>query len=124
MENSFIKKLVTHIDKFIESFEREKLLEKGKKQDLGIIYSPNQVVEYIVSNIFKIYFSNFITFNKETRKELNLEKLILSISNNPKVKENLVKIVKKIRVLDPSCGSGRFLIVVAEKLYQDKILFI
>jgi len=112
-----MQKLVNHIERHIESFENEKFLEKDNKQNLGTVYTPNQVVDYIVSNIFRIYFEQFFTPNKETKNELNLEEIFLSIIKNQETKEKFIEIIKNVRILDPSCGSGRFLVSIAEKLY-------
>ena len=118
MEDSLIQKLVNYIERYIESFENEKFLEKNKNRNLGIIYTPSKVVDYIISNIFRIYFERYISFNKETKDEPNVKEIFLSAIKNQKTKQNLIKIIKNLRILDPSCGSGRFLISVAEKLYQ------
>ncbi len=118
MEESILQKLSIYIGKRIESFENEKFLEKNKKRNLGTIYTPNQVVDYIVSNIFRIYFGKFLSSDNNIKGKSNLEKEFLSIIKNQKTKENLNKIIKNIRILDPSCGSGRFLINLAEKLYR------
>ncbi len=118
MKDSLIKKFVNHIERHIESFENEKFLQKNESRNIGIIYTPNQVVDYIVSNIFRIYFERYISFNKDAKDEPNLKEIVLSVIKDQKTKENLTKIIRNIRILDPSCGSGRFLISVAEKLYQ------
>ncbi|MFW9999815.1 MAG: Eco57I restriction-modification methylase domain-containing protein [Candidatus Hodarchaeota archaeon] len=117
MEGSVVKKLLNNIEKRIERFENEKFLEKDKSRNLGIIYTPNQVVDYIVTKIFRIYFEKFVSFNKEIKNGSDLEEVIHTLIKNLKTKENLIKIIKNIRILDPSCGSGRFLVSIAEKLY-------
>ena len=113
-----LAQLLTNIEKHIERFENEKFLEKNESRNLGIIYTPNQVVDYIVSNIFRIYLEKFIYSKKANKDDFNLEGIFLSIIKNQKVKENLTTTIKNIRILDPSCGSGRFLISIAQKLYQ------
>jgi hypothetical protein len=115
MEESLLK-LITQIENYIESFENEKFLERNR--NLGIIYTPYQVVKYIVSNIFRIYFEKFIYSGEIKTDNQSLEEIFLSIIKNLKLKEILTKKIKNIRILDPSCGSGRFLITVAEYLYQ------
>jgi tRNA1(Val) A37 N6-methylase TrmN6 len=112
------QKIISLIEKQIESFENKKLLEKNKNYNLGIIYTPTQVVDYMVSNIIKRYFHEiFNSFNKYPSK-FNLEELYNKLKRNPKVTEKFSKTIKNIRILDPSCGSGRFLISIAEKLFQ------
>ncbi|MFX0035653.1 MAG: Eco57I restriction-modification methylase domain-containing protein [Candidatus Hermodarchaeota archaeon] len=118
MEESFARKLLTIIDTFIEDFENEKFLEKNKNRSLGIVYTPNQIVDYIISNIFRIYFNNFITSQNQSKFSHNLEQNLRSLCENQKIKEILNKIIKNMRILDPSCGTGRFLISIVERLYK------
>ncbi|TET56327.1 MAG: hypothetical protein E3J52_12100 [Promethearchaeota archaeon] len=118
MEESLTHKLLTNIEKHIENFENKKFLEKEDSRSLGIIYTPKELVDYIVSNIFRIYFEKIINFQNLNNNVKNLEGKIPLIIANQKTKENLTKIIKNVRILDPSCGSGRFLITIAEKLYQ------
>ncbi len=118
MEESLTHKLLTYIETHIENFENKKFLEKDDSRSLGIIYTPKELVDYIVSNIFRIYFEKIINFQNLNDKVKNLEEFVPLKIKNQKVKENLTKIIKYVRILDPSCGSGRFLITIAEKLYQ------
>ena len=118
MEESLTHKLLTYIEKHIENFENKKFLEKEDSRSLGIIYTPKELVDYIVSNIFRIYFEKIIDFQNLNKNLKNLDGIIPLKIKNQKVKENLIKKIKNIRILDPSCGSGRFLITIAEKLYQ------
>ncbi len=118
MEEPFIQKLLTAIEDLIEDFENEKFLEKNKNRSLGIVYTPNQIVDYITANIFRIYFESFINSQNQSKLNHNLENSFHSLFENQKTKENLTKIIKNIRILDPSCGTGRFLISIAERLYK------
>ncbi len=118
MKKSLGQEFLTYIEKSIESFENEKFLEKNDNRNLGIIYTPKKIVDYIVSNSFRICFEKFIKSHKLVQIDSDLEGLFPSLIKNQKVKERLTKIIKNIRILDPACGSGRFLISLAEKLYQ------
>ncbi|TAD95865.1 MAG: hypothetical protein EAZ97_14900, partial [Bacteroidetes bacterium] len=53
-----------------------------RKQE-GIFYSPNVLTEYIVNQVFKEYFYK---------------------------KENIFEALQKVKILDPSCGTGAFLL--------------
>ena len=118
MEESITQKFLIHIENYIKNFENKKLLEKNKNRNLGIIYTPSQIVDYIVSNVLSLFLANFINSEENFKDLSNLESLCLLISKNQQAKEKLNKIIKNIRILDPSCGSGRFLLSTAEKLYQ------
>lgn len=118
MEESFTREMYRLIEQKIERFENEKFLEKDENRNLGIIYTPKQLVDYIVSNIFRIHFEEILNYQNKTKGELNLERIAHLFNNNQKFNKTFTKIINNIRILDPSCGSGRFLISVAEKLYQ------
>ncbi len=112
------EKILKLIKKQIESFEDEKLLERNKNRNIGVIYTPKQIVDYIVSNIIRNYFLEFFGSLNIFQADFNLEYLLNKLYRNRKNKEKLSKMIKSIRILDPSCGSGRFLISTAEKLYS------
>ncbi|MFX1366182.1 MAG: class I SAM-dependent DNA methyltransferase [Promethearchaeota archaeon] len=118
MEESFTREMYRLIEQKIESFENEKFLEKDENHNLGIIYTPKQLVDFIVSNIFRIHFEKILNYQNKTKGNLNLEKISYLFNNNQKFNKTFTKIVKNLRILDPSCGSGRFLISIAETLYQ------
>jgi type I restriction-modification system DNA methylase subunit len=91
---------MTDIDDIIEDFESKKALE----QQTGVVYTPNKIVEHMVDNIFNKYFKENM-LNVSSSKCLETRNLIL---------EKL----DKIKILDPSCGSGRFLIPIANYLLK------
>jgi len=113
-----VQKIIKFIEKQIQDFENQKRLEQTKNRNLGIIYTPNQIVEYIVSNVFRLYFQEYSNSLEKNKLDFNLESLNDILNKNPEFKDKLLDIIKNLRILDPSCGSGRFLISVAEKLYE------
>ena len=118
MEESSIKNFINNIEKHVEKFENQKLIEKIDNQNLGIIYTPLEVVDYIVTNILRMYLAKFMTLKKDFKVQENLNQNILSIIKNQKTKDKFITLIRNLRILDPSCGSGRFLITVGEKLYN------
>jgi SAM-dependent methyltransferase len=118
MKKSLEQEFLTYIERYIDRFENQKLIEKDNNRNLGIIYTPKKIVEYIVSNSFRIFFEGFINFHNLIQDNFDLEGIFPSLIKNRKIKERLNKIIRNIRILDPACGSGRFLISLAEKLYQ------
>jgi len=82
---------LNHFDTIITTFEKQQLQEKEKTRNLGVIYTPLQIAKFMVKNTFKMYLEN------------------LDLKNHSKI-DNL-------KVLDPACGSGRFLIAIAEYLF-------
>ena len=65
MEKSSIQKLINNLEKHIEKFENEKIQEKKRSQNLGVIYTPSHVVDYLVTNIFRIYLNTKCIFLKK-----------------------------------------------------------
>ncbi|MFX0038093.1 MAG: class I SAM-dependent DNA methyltransferase [Promethearchaeota archaeon] len=118
MDEKIVQELLHVIEKQIESFEREKLLERSKNRNLGIIYTPNHVVDYIVSNILRLYFQEFFNSLNINQIDITSPEMLKKVIRNHKIKENLIIKIKSMKILDPSCGSGRFLISIAEKLYK------
>lgn len=117
MEES-LAQLLNHIQIHIDSFENEKLLKRNKNRKLGVAYTPNWIVDYIVTNTFRKYFHEILNSQNDYSDDLNISEQIKNLAKTKKDREKLIKIINNIRVLDPSCGSGRFLISVAEKLYD------
>lgn len=122
VENSS-KKLLTFFQEFINNFENKKLKEKKSNQTSGEIYTPQEIADFIVCNIFKIFFKDIIEeYNAdsdiECKKQFDLESLKLLIEENLKFKEFFYERIKNIKILEPSCGSGRFLISIAEYLLK------
>jgi tRNA1(Val) A37 N6-methylase TrmN6 len=112
------QEIIYLIEKQIKDFENQKLLNQNKNRNLGIIYTPNQIVDYMVSNVFRLYFQEHSNFLKNHQFDFSLEKIAVHLNRNQELKEKFSKMIKNLRILDPSCGSGRFLISVAENLYK------
>ena len=68
---------------------------KGKRKESGIYYTPQYIVNYIVDNTVREY-----------------------------IKNKSFEEIKKVKILDPACGSGSFLIkifdVLVEESYKNK----
>ncbi len=114
METQTVQNFLTSIDRVIENFENEKIDGKDLNRNIGIIYTPKIVVDYIVFNIFRIYFEELIDISKLVENNTYRKTFI----KNKELYSALIKKIHDIRILDPACGSGRFLISVADNLYQ------
>src|SRR6185312_12084125 len=78
-----------------------------------IYYTPHQITEYLTKKTVGIKFDEKIyQLSKELRKDKWDKKEIETISET----------IKKIRICDPSCGSGSFLIqairIIVDKYKQ------
>lgn len=80
-----------------------KLNEKSDKQKKnGVYYTPNDVSEYIIANSFINY------IDKDIDKTINYNNIYEVLINLKE--EDLEKILYKNKILDPTCGSGEFLL--------------
>jgi len=109
---------LTYLNKVIRDFENEKVNGKTNDRSLGVIYTPKFIVDYIVSDVFKFYFEEFFNFPKTSNTKSIFEILQHFLSKNHYLKTKFIKKLKNIKILDPACGSGRFMISSAEKLYH------
>ncbi|MGC8621769.1 MAG: Eco57I restriction-modification methylase domain-containing protein [Caldisphaera sp.] len=99
-----------------EGFEKEaenainKITERKKK---GVYYTPEPITDYISNNTIIPYL-----LQKLNKKYNSFEELIRS--RNEKDMKDAIKILDEIKVLDPACGSGAFLIKAAEIIFALK----
>ena len=112
-----------HLKQVIRDFEIQKADGNSKDRNLGVIYTPKLIVDHVVMNVFKLYFEDFFNLPKTTNFTFLLNLLQQKIYKHSNFRTDYAKKLKNIRVLDPACGSGRFLISVATIFYQfSKIL--
>ena len=114
MEVPNVQKLLLSIENIIKDFEKGKSFRQGSNQDLGTIYTPTKIVDYIVSNIFRIYFGDLVKIQRFYDDSTYRSALI----NNYKLSNKLFKKIQDLRILDPACGSGRFLVSAARNLFK------
>ncbi len=80
----------------------------------GVYYTPTYIVDYIVKNTVGKLLEDGL--QKEERIKIPLSKggagVVNSEIHNPKSKMKGItpKVISKIRILDPACGSGSFLL--------------
>ena len=102
---------------FAEQKEMDKKKSKRKKE--GIFYTPDYIVDYIVKN-------SLVTYLEEKEKEI-LKKHDLKEDINEKnytkralkAYQEYQELVRNIKVLDPACGSGAFLVKVFDYLLAE-----
>ncbi|MFX0187424.1 MAG: Eco57I restriction-modification methylase domain-containing protein [Candidatus Hodarchaeota archaeon] len=103
------------LNELIDNFENQSF--KNQK-NFGVIYTPNEIADFIVKSIFKICIKDLLQLYGYFTKELDIHNLIQFLVRNDELKEIINKKIENIKVLDPSCGSGRFLISVAKLLFN------
>jgi len=106
------------LESVIKSFEEKKIAEKIKNRNRGVIYTPQPIADLMVVNIFRIFVSD-ISEILNTGEKFNSSLKLLKFFVEHK---NLINMLKKkincIKVLDPACGTGRFLIAAANLLFN------
>ncbi len=96
-----------------EGFEKEaenalkKITERKKK---GVYYTPESITDYISNNTIIPYL-----LDKLENKYASFDELIES--KNKKDMKDAIKKLDEIKVLDPACGSGAFLIKASEVIF-------
>ncbi|MGV9199191.1 MAG: hypothetical protein ACOC4M_10260, partial [Promethearchaeia archaeon] len=100
------------LERFISSFELEidkNRRNKGEKS--GDVYTPNELIHQIIENLFRTIYSDL---DEETFKFLCGNKERIEYSQ----KERLLRFLNNLKILDPACGSGRWLVAIAKTLYK------
>ncbi|MHA1381320.1 MAG: Eco57I restriction-modification methylase domain-containing protein [Candidatus Helarchaeota archaeon] len=92
------------------------LTDKSERKSKGVYYTPENITEYITHNSINNYINN----------KFDIDNLESYINNSSQAElEKLYGEISNIKILDPACGSGAFLIKAAEMIYYYKrrILF-
>jgi len=105
-----------------EGFEKEaekavnKLSERKKK---GVYYTPESITDYISKNTIIPYL-----LEKLGNTYKSFEELIESNNNNSY--NNAITILDNIKIIDPACGSGAFLIKASDIIFglKRRLLFL
>ena len=126
MKNLTSKKISAFFKDVVDEFENNKLIEKESSQYSGIVYTPSPIADFIVINLFKIYLKDLLIEyglkdDKLFLKELDLNILSSILIKQPEIKKTLKQRIENMKILDPACGSGRFLISAGNwvlKIYQ------
>jgi len=113
---------INNFKKIIEEFEQKKLEGKAKSKKFGEIYTPIDIVKLMVIKAFQIYLGNLFNLNMIYNNEDTFFDKLKGVISKKKGCLFLKKSLQEIRILDPSCGSGRFLVQSAEfllKIYKN-----
>ena len=117
-ENHFI-----YLRDFIKKHEENMLQNLSGNKINGIVYTPQYIADFVTNNVFKIYLSDKIKEMEWLPSSFTLQfeelPLMKFLSEQEAETKNLVwKHVSQMKILDPSCGSGRFLLSVANFLLE------
>lgn len=114
------------IDLLGQEVETEQLADtgKGRRKKDGIFYTPEYIVDYIVQNSVMKYLnekedeclSEVSTIDEKTgerRRKKNID------NAEQKAYLKYQQVLQNIKVLDPACGSGAFLVRVFDVLFEE-----
>jgi len=106
--------------------------KEGKRKKEGIYYTPEYITKYIVEQAVggwledrkkEIGFDKLPELSEEDYKSIKITKGKLKANTKVEAHINFWKsyreILQNIKVLDPACGSGAFLIQVFDYLYKE-----
>ncbi|MFX0008920.1 MAG: Eco57I restriction-modification methylase domain-containing protein [Candidatus Hermodarchaeota archaeon] len=109
---------MNQLDTIITTFENNQIQERRKVQTLGVIYTPFQIAQFMIKNAFKIYLESYNTKIGHDDHNKNLSNINGILQNNLSTNSKFAIRINNIKILDPSCGSGRFLVTIAEFLFE------
>ncbi|MHA1758504.1 MAG: Eco57I restriction-modification methylase domain-containing protein, partial [Promethearchaeota archaeon] len=124
------EKFVVSLDKMnFDKIQMDNILNmkyelKNWRRNIGAFYTPEKIINYIVKTAIYQYIKNKlkIKFTDDINIEHFIENFIEKKDFNKKeiqiVKYIYFKILKKIRICDNACGSGSFLIICGEILFN------
>lgn len=103
--------------------EKEALKNTGEKTEYDKVslqsqfYTPNWVVKFLVDNTLGKYYLEMFPDSDIIKPDPN-GNVRYKIANAPKNRTKDVKRLEELRVIDPACGSGNFLIYSFDLLYN------
>lgn len=105
------------------SAEKVKFKESGEKTEYdkvslqSQVYTPSWVVKFLVDNTLgKLYFEMFPESRLDVPDGNGNRRLM--VANRPTQRTRERKAVSELRVIDPACGSGNFLLYAFDLLYD------
>ncbi|MBY8983655.1 MAG: Eco57I restriction-modification methylase domain-containing protein [Candidatus Lokiarchaeota archaeon] len=112
------QEFLSYLEKVILDFENEKVNRKTNSKSLGVIYTPKPLVNYIVLKVLKMYLNEFFNLPNSSTVDSYFADLQYLLSKNNNLRNQLIEKLTTIKILDPACGSGRFLISIAKIIYK------
>jgi len=105
-------------NKVNESHNIEELQQSRRKKD-GIFYTPDYIVRYIVENSLGAYLREH---EEKFKDEFSLKGDINDQNYEKREKQTYSKyqqFLQKVKIVDPACGSGAFLVYVVDYLLAE-----
>jgi len=123
MKMTSSKNKISILENVINKFENEIVTEKNNNRDRGVVYTPQPIADFMVLNIFRIFFDDFLELRKIFKANWDYAILKQLLAKNERFKDVFETKIRNIKILDPACGTGRFLIAIAEVLFNINKIF-
>ena len=103
--------ILGHIfEQSITDLENLKENESDERKDFGVYYTPPYVTDYICRN-------SIIPYLSKSGTAIDTNQLVLEYTKNDEI-DKLEQKFKMIKILDPACGSGAFLVQAVDVLLE------
>ena len=101
----------------------ENLISENERKGSGAFYTPRWIVHYMSQQSLIYYLANRLNINKQDIEKIfsvdEYEKLPEVIRKNAK---NISAELRNIKVIDPACGSGAFLVGILHEIVKARSL--
>ncbi|MFX1274210.1 MAG: Eco57I restriction-modification methylase domain-containing protein [Promethearchaeota archaeon] len=118
-EDKFKIKNLSYSNKIITpdilGYLHERLISRGLKKSKGVFYTPPEISDYICKRTIYSFLLNKLGFRGD--EVFQIYEIFHEEGNENIIKE-ILKTLNKIKILDPSCGTGVFLIKVAKIIFN------
>lgn len=108
---------ITDLEELKQEDQQEKQVSKRKKD--GIFYTPDYIVDYIVKNSLGKYLQEY---EENILKKHGVKTEINDATYQKRLKaayEEYQVVLRNVKILDPACGSGAFLVKVYDYLLAE-----
>ena len=109
--------ILTSLENIIQHFETKNFREKKNLRERGVTYTPQPIAHFMALNIFRIFFDDFSEATSYLKSDFDYISLKRLFIKNSDLERSFRNTINNIKILDPSCGTGRFLITIAKILF-------
>ena len=111
------------MENIILQFENKNFIEKKYLRERGVTYTPQPIALFMALNIFRIFFDEFPELDGLFETNFDYASFKQLFIKNRDLKRSFYEKINHIKVLDPCCGTGRFLITIAKILFNFNKIF-
>jgi type I restriction-modification system DNA methylase subunit len=102
---------------FIKNYEQNQSSKIKNIGEKGVTYTPSQIVNSMILNTFYWYIKGIFPDLKIKKCDFSIQNLFENIKQQD-YNAILLKVLRNIKILDPSAGTGRFLLNLSKFLFE------